>query len=76
MNLPALLDRKPELALIDEIAHTNAPGLEHEKRYEDVEDVVAAGDRRLLHRQRPAPGEPQRPGGRADRDQDARDDPR
>ena len=43
MNLPALLERKPELTLIDEIAHTNAPGLEHEKRYEDVEDVVAAG---------------------------------
>ena len=43
MNLPAVLERSPELALIDEIAHTNAPGMEHEKRYEDVEDVVAAG---------------------------------
>ena len=30
-------------ALIDELAHTNAPGLEHEKRYEDVEDVLDAG---------------------------------
>ena len=29
--------------LIDELAHTNAPGLEHEKRYEDIEDVLAAG---------------------------------
>ena len=43
MDLPALLARAPELALIDELAHTNAPGLEHEKRYEDVRDVLAAG---------------------------------
>src|ERR1700736_2614833 len=39
MNLPMLLSRRPELALIDELAHTNAPGVEHEKRYEDIEDV-------------------------------------
>ncbi len=43
MDLPAVLARKPELCLIDELAHTNAPGLEHEKRYEDVRDVLAAG---------------------------------
>ena len=43
MDLPALLRRAPELALIDELAHTNAPGVEHEKRYEDVRDVLAAG---------------------------------
>ncbi|HYB31658.1 MAG TPA: histidine kinase [Solirubrobacteraceae bacterium] len=43
MDLPALLRRAPELALIDELAHTNAPGVEHHKRYEDVEDVLAAG---------------------------------
>jgi two-component system, OmpR family, sensor histidine kinase KdpD len=43
MDLPALLRRQPELALIDELAHTNAPGLEHSKRYEDVDDVLAAG---------------------------------
>jgi two-component system, OmpR family, sensor histidine kinase KdpD len=43
MDLSALLRRQPELALIDELAHTNAPGLEHQKRYEDVEDVLAAG---------------------------------
>src|ERR1700748_481827 len=43
MDLPAVLRRRPELALIDELAHTNAPGLEHAKRYEDVEDVLAAG---------------------------------
>jgi two-component system sensor histidine kinase KdpD len=43
MDLPAILRRGPELCLIDELAHTNAPGLEHHKRYEDVEDVLAAG---------------------------------
>ena len=43
MDLPALLARAPALALIDELAHTNAPGAEHAKRYEDVRDVLAAG---------------------------------
>lgn len=43
MDLPAVLERHPELCLIDELAHTNAPGLEHEKRYEDVRDVLRAG---------------------------------
>jgi two-component system, OmpR family, sensor histidine kinase KdpD len=43
MDLPAVLAREPELCLIDELAHTNAPGLEHEKRYEDIEDVLAEG---------------------------------
>jgi two-component system sensor histidine kinase KdpD len=43
MDLPAILRRAPELCLIDELAHTNAPGLEHPKRYEDIEDVLNAG---------------------------------
>lgn len=43
MDLPAVLERKPELCLIDELAHTNAPGVEHEKRYEDVREVIEAG---------------------------------
>ncbi len=43
MDLPALLRRAPGLALIDELAHTNPPGLEHGKRHEDVADVLAAG---------------------------------
>jgi two-component system sensor histidine kinase KdpD len=43
MDLPAILRRRPELCLIDELAHTNAPGVEHEKRYEDIEDVLNAG---------------------------------
>jgi len=43
MDLRAILRRRPELCLIDELAHTNAPGLEHAKRYEDIEDVLDAG---------------------------------
>jgi two-component system, OmpR family, sensor histidine kinase KdpD len=43
MDLAALLRRAPDLALIDELAHTNAPGLEHAKRYEDIDAVLAAG---------------------------------
>jgi two-component system sensor histidine kinase KdpD len=43
MDLAALLARAPELALIDELAHTNAPGLAHEKRYEDIAEVLGAG---------------------------------
>src|SRR5690242_10584800 len=43
MDLPAVLRRAPELCLIDELAHTNPPNLEHEKRYQDIDDVLAAG---------------------------------
>jgi two-component system, OmpR family, sensor histidine kinase KdpD len=43
MDLPGVIGRNPELALIDELAHTNPPGLEHEKRYEDIAEVLEAG---------------------------------
>jgi two-component system, OmpR family, sensor histidine kinase KdpD len=43
LDLPALLARHPEVALIDELAHTNAPGVEHGKRYEDVEQALSSG---------------------------------
>src|SRR3954469_24473310 len=43
MDMPAILHRLPEVCLVDELAHTNAPGLEHEKRYEDIEDLLDAG---------------------------------
>jgi two-component system sensor histidine kinase KdpD len=43
MDLQAILLRKPELCLIDELAHTNAPGSEHAKRYEDVDQILDAG---------------------------------
>lgn len=42
-DLPGVLARHPELCLIDELAHTNAPGVEHHKRYEDVRAVRDAG---------------------------------
>jgi two-component system sensor histidine kinase KdpD len=42
-DLPAILKRKPEIVLVDELAHTNVPGLENEKRYQDVEDILEAG---------------------------------
>jgi two-component system sensor histidine kinase KdpD len=43
MDLPGILARKPEIVLVDELAHTNVPGVENEKRYQDVEDLLAAG---------------------------------
>src|SRR6476646_7976309 len=43
LDLPAVLARGPRIALIDELAHTNAPGLEHDKRYEDVREVLNTG---------------------------------
>jgi two-component system, OmpR family, sensor histidine kinase KdpD len=43
MDIDAILARKPKLALVDELAHTNAPGSRHEKRYQDVEELLEAG---------------------------------
>src|SRR5262249_43770979 len=43
MDADAVIARAPDLALIDELAHTNAPGMRNEKRYQDIEEVVAAG---------------------------------
>jgi two-component system sensor histidine kinase KdpD len=43
MDLSAVLSRSPELCLVDELAHTNAPGVQHEKRYEDVRELLEAG---------------------------------
>ncbi len=43
MDLPEIFHRAPELCLIDELAHTNAPGLEHAKRHQDIDDVLDAG---------------------------------
>ena len=42
-DLEAALDRRPGLLLVDELAHTNAPGSRHNKRWEDVEELLAAG---------------------------------
>lgn len=43
MDLDAILRRKPDVVLVDELAHTNAPGCRNEKRWKDVEEVLAAG---------------------------------
>ncbi len=43
LDLDALLAREPALALVDELAHTNAPGLRHRKRYQDVLELLEAG---------------------------------
>ncbi len=43
LDVDAVIARKPQLVLVDELAHTNAEGSRHEKRYEDIEDLLAAG---------------------------------
>ncbi|MGO4593543.1 DUF4118 domain-containing protein [Leifsonia sp. 2TAF2] len=43
LDLDAVLRRAPQVALVDELAHTNAPGTEHAKRWEDVEAMLEAG---------------------------------
>ncbi|QCQ17915.1 ATP-binding protein [Microbacterium sp. RG1] len=43
MDVDAVIARHPDVALIDELAHTNAPGSRNEKRWQDVEEVIAAG---------------------------------
>ena len=42
-DLDAVLKRKPTLVLVDELAHTNAQGLRHQKRYQDIEELLDAG---------------------------------
>src|SRR5208283_4251333 len=43
MDIDAILRRRPKLVLVDELAHTNAPGSRHPKRHMDVEELLAAG---------------------------------
>jgi two-component system, OmpR family, sensor histidine kinase KdpD len=43
MDLDAILAREPEVAVVDELAHTNIPGSRNEKRWEDIEELLAAG---------------------------------
>jgi two-component system sensor histidine kinase KdpD len=42
MDLDAILARRPQVVLVDELAHTNIPGSKHRKRYEDVQELLAA----------------------------------
>ncbi len=43
MDTDAVIARHPQIALVDELAHTNAPGSRHQKRYEDILDLLTAG---------------------------------
>ena len=43
LDADAVIRRTPELALVDELAHTNAPGSRNEKRYQDIEEILDAG---------------------------------
>ena len=43
MDIDAILARRPQVAVVDELAHTNVPGSRNEKRWQDVEELVAAG---------------------------------
>src|SRR5262245_64670598 len=43
MDVDAILARKPERVLVDELAHTNVPGCHNEKRWQDVEELLDAG---------------------------------
>src|SRR5437773_9019673 len=43
MDVEAVKSRQPQVAVVDELAHTNAPGSTHQKRYEDVLDLLTAG---------------------------------
>jgi two-component system sensor histidine kinase KdpD len=43
MDIDAILKRRPQLVLVDELAHTNAPGSRHPKRYLDVQELIEAG---------------------------------
>ena len=43
MDIDAILRRRPELVLVDELAHTNAPGSRNDKRWQDVDDLLDAG---------------------------------
>ena len=42
-NVDAALSRRPQVLLVDELAHTNAPGMRHAKRWQDIEELLAAG---------------------------------
>src|SRR5215831_7018961 len=43
MDVDAILKRRPEFAIVDELAHTNVPGSRNSKRYEDVQELLSAG---------------------------------
>ena len=60
MDVDAVLRRKPQLCVVDELAHTNVPGSRHEKRYQDVLELLDGGIGVLTRSQYPAPGDIER----------------
>ena len=63
MDLDAVLARRPEVALVDELAHTNVPGCRNAKRWQDVDELLdARGIDVDYHAEHPAPGVAQRRG--------------
>ncbi len=73
LDIDAVLARRPEVVLIDEMAHTNVPGSRHAKRYEDIDEAARRRHRRDHDRQHPAPRVGQRRGRADHRGQAARD---
>jgi hypothetical protein len=63
MDLDAVLARSPAVALVDDLAHRNAPGSRHRTRWQDVEDLLAAGIDVISTVRVGAPGFPGRRGG-------------
>ena len=60
LDTDAVIARRPEWVLVDELAHTNVPGARHEKRWQSVAEIQAAGHQRHHHGQHPARREPER----------------
>ncbi len=60
MDLDAVLARHPDVALVDEFAHTNVPGSRNEKRWQDVSRAARRRHRRDLGHEHPAPRVPER----------------
>ena len=76
MDVDALLARKPEVALVDELAHTNVPGLAQREALAGRRGAARRRDHRRLDAEHPASRVPQRRRGADHRDHAARDDPR
>ena len=57
-DIDAALKRRPKLIIVDELAHTNAPDSRHPKRYQDIEELIAAGIDVWTARQHPASRKP------------------
>ena len=73
LDTEAVIRRRPEWVLVDELAHTNVPGASHPKRWQSIEVLRDAGINVDLDREHPTPREPERRRVRDHRDPGARD---